>query len=389
MSEIGKIEKYVKGKKTYYRFEEVVYYNPEVKGFPRKKMYKKIKKSNIERRSDAKRIYQQKRHEAIEEIQKKAEEFFSKKNVMTLEKAHLQTLNINISEGSRKKYDYYFKNYIAKFFDVHKNVEEVLNHDSIIDFVNWIDKIQTEKNYAKKTKYFQLKRARNIFEYAIHRTSLDESIIKPVIADSKWNKTVLIDINQVWNKEEIDSFINAFSKEDFVFKVFYMVMERGLRFNETRALKVNDVYKRSVKNKVRYYVNINKQMKNGYSYETKETKSLNSEREIEISESVFNEIKILEEKHNLNADDFLFKNPETNVIYSNTKIRGKFNEYKNIAVPNKTKMRPHYFRHRLATESIDKGFDIITVAKHLGDTKQSVLDTYVLDSPSDKSLLDI
>ncbi|MFW6047137.1 MAG: tyrosine-type recombinase/integrase [Candidatus Woesearchaeota archaeon] len=374
-----------------YRFEKVVYHNPvdpEGNKLPENKRYKKIKRSNIRTKTLAKRYFEEAHSKAIEEIKGR---LLDKNNGyhLTLREAHELTINIDVSEGTKKKYISVFKNYIEPFFDVDDDVSKSLSSSSIDNWIANIIYIFNNGYFADKTRFLYISRAKNVFEYAVKKRKLDPDILDRIRIKPSMNHNKNIDHRKIWTKQEINLFLSSFTNEDFIYKVFYTIMERGLRFNEARGLKVKDIFSKGKKEHKTYHINIHRQTVNGSARTTKAPKSRKSFRTIFISKELYYQIQKVISDKNLKPNDFLFQAEGTNSIINTKIIRAKFHEYKNKVLPEKSDMRPHYFRHRIATDAILNNKDIAIVARHLGDTVQVVLDTYVIPASSTETLLDI
>lgn len=91
-----------------------------------------------------------------------------------------------------------------------------------------------------------------------------------------------------------------------------------------------------------------------------------------VLEQYINKLKIL----NINLDkQYLFINPKTQAIYDHNAIYRRFK--KMVIEIELNNITFHDLRHLQATMMINSGVNIVVVAKRLGDTIETVSDTYL------------
>ena len=382
-----------KTKKGYYNVEKTVYFKPEIfnKDYHEEKLcFKKIRKSNFRTKKEAKNWLVRKEGEARMEIKQrfeKKEEDAVKKSILTLNKVHTLKNTQSKSHGTKKKYQNIFDTYIKPYFDVDADVKTELSTEKLGSWIIDIERVFEKKKLSPSTKYIVLTRIKQILSFAMTKQNLDSEILD--LINVKKPIGYQINYKNLWTKEEVKEFLQHLEEKPLIYKVFYHIMERGLRFNEVRGLKVSDLFKVQEGDKPRYKLNIERQIDNGSANKTSKPKSYRSERQIYITKEVYDMAMDLVELHHLETDDFLFKKPYCGSVWDAKKIRKVFNDYKHNFTPDKKKMRPHMMRHRLATDALFNKIDVVSIAKHLGDRPEEIFKTYVLNGVSKETLLDI
>lgn len=380
-------------KKGYYNVEKTVYFKP--KNFNKEHheerlCFKKIRKSNFRTKKDAKNWLAIKEGEVRIEIQQrfeKKEEEAVKKSILTLNQVHTLKNNQSKSKGTKKKYQNIFDTYIKPYFDVEADVKNELTTEKLGSWIIEVEQVFEKKKLSPSTKYIVLTRIKQIFSFAMAKQNIESDILDLINVRKPLGHQ--IDYKAIWTKEEIKEFLHYLKDKHLIYQVFYNIMERGLRFNEVRGLKVSDLFKVAVDDKTKYKLNIERQIDNGSSNKTSKPKSHRSERQIYITKEVYNMAMELVKLHKLETEDFLFKIPYCESVWDTKKIRKVFNDYKHEFTPHKKKMRPHMLRHRIATDALYNKIDVVSIAKHLGDRPEEIFKTYVLNGASKETLLDI
>ena len=379
-------------KKGYYNVEKTVYFKPESfnKEYNEEKLcFKKIRKSNFRTKKDAKNWLAIKEGEVRMEIQQRFEkkEETVKKSILTLNQVHTLKNNQSKSQGTKKKYQNIFDIYIKPYFDVEADVRDELTTEKLGSWIIEVEQVFEKKNLSPSTKYIVLTRIKQIFSFAMTKQNIESDVLDLINVRKPLGHQ--IDHKALWTKEEIKEFLQYLKVKHTIYQVFYNIMERGLRFNEVRGLKVSDLFKFQENDKARYKLNIERQIDNGSAKNTSKPKSYRSERQIYITKEVYDMAMDLVELHQLETEDFLFKKPYCESVWDAKKFRKVFNDYKHKFTPHKKKMRPHMLRHRIATDALYNKIDVVSIAKHLGDRPEEIFKTYVLNGASKETLLDI
>lgn len=248
--------------------------------------------------------------------------------------------------------------------------------------LNKIDSIDIQKFINNKSKTMKPSSVRQI--YAVLSSTFNKAIDWKYIKENPCRNITLPKIEsknyaELLSAEEISKLMEAIDNEPEMFKVIFSIaLYCGLRQGEILGLTIADI---DLKNN---YIDVNKQYvshyKNGKVYhEISSTKTDNSIRKVymptavcKILEQYINNLKIL----NINLDkQYLFINPKTQAIYDHNAIYRRFKKLaKSIELYNITF---HDLRHLQATMMINSGVNIVVVAKRLGDTIETVSDTYL------------
>lgn len=185
--------------------------------------------------------------------------------------------------------------------------------------------------------------------------------------------------SELLSVEDISKLMDAIDNEPEMYKVIFSIaLYCGLRQGEILGLTIADI---DLKNN---HIDVNKQYvahyKNGkIHHEVAMTKTNNSIRKVYMPAAVnkaleqyINKLKIL----NINLDkQYLFINPKTQAIYDHNAVYRRFKKMaKGIELNNITF---HDLRHLQATMLINSGVNIVVVAKRLGDTIETISDTYL------------
>lgn len=192
---------------------------------------------------------------------------------------------------------------------------------------------------------------------------------------------------QVWSLEEFNNFINIIPNEDIAFKTFFTFLYyTGCRLGEALALSYNDF---NFKLKT---INISKTLTTRISnksekYSITAPKTHSSYRKILLPQKLIDELEIyLNSVPESKYSKFFFgldKPLDDHTIYR------RLEKYTELC--RNKKIRIHDFRHSHASLLIQKGANVVLVAKRLGHTNtQQTLNTYAHLFPNSESeLIDI
>lgn len=224
---------------------------------------------------------------------------------------------------------------------------------------------------------------KEILIYAVDNYDFDKKIvskiepkkdneIRKVKRESEWN---------YWTFEEFNKFIKHVD-DDLYYTIFNFLYFTGLRKGEMMSLNWNDV---DFENKT---LNINKNLvtKLGIgTYKITSTKTENSDRIIDLDDELIELLKkhYQNESKLFNFDKSLFIFGNINPI-SSTTLKRYLDYY--ISIANVKHITPHGFRHSHASLLIHLGCDSRDVANRLGDTLETVENTYYHMFPEKKTV---
>lgn len=248
--------------------------------------------------------------------------------------------------------------------------------------LNRIDSIDIQKFINNKSKLLKPSTVRQI--YAVLSSTFNKAVDWKFIKENPCKNITLPKIEsknyaELLPSEEISKLMEAIDNETEMFKVIFSIaLYCGLRQGEILGLTITDI---DLKNNC---IDVNKQYvthyKNGKVYhEIAMTKTDNSIRKVympvavsKILEQYIDKLKVL----NINLDkQYLFINPKTQAIYDHNAIYRRFKKMtRGIGLSNITF---HDLRHLQATMMINSGVNIVVVAKRLGDTIETVSETYL------------
>ena len=382
------------GKTPPYSFTKTIYYKPDgvnAKDYPDKIFYKKISRKNIRTITQAKQLFAEAEIKAKMAIEQKIAAYDEKQRkvgngIFTVRKAHQHKLD-GLKTATKKKYENIFKNYMEPFLDVDEDVSVALTPSKIDDFLEELDDCFEERELSYDTIYNNKRRIKEVIDYAIRRAKLDEYSFREIVLSKPQGNQV--DYRVLWSVEQRDLFLDELKNGDIVYFIFYAILSRGLRFNEARGLRVNDIFYKDLEEGREYLVNIDEQTVNGSAIKTTSLKTQHSYRQINISKEVYVATTDYIKNQNLEENDFLFKSSSTQNIFESKALRKVFNEYKKEKTPDKLKMTPHKFRHIIAINALKNGKSVVSVAQHLGNTPGVVYKDYVLRGAMKESLLDV
>lgn len=248
--------------------------------------------------------------------------------------------------------------------------------------LNKIDSIDIQKFINNKSKTLNASTVRQI--YSILSSTFNKAIDWKYIKENPCKNITLPKIEnknyaELLSAEEISKLMEAIEKEPEMYKVIFSIaLFCGLRQGEILGLTIADI---DLENN---YINVNKQYVSYYKsgkfyHEIDKTKTDNSIRKVympaavnKVLEQFIDNKKVLD----INPDkQYLFINPKTKKIYDHNAIYRRFKKMaKAIELNNITF---HDLRHLQATMMINSGVNIVIVAKRLGDTIETVSDTYL------------
>ena len=246
-----------------------------------------------------------------------------------------------------------FENYILPYFK-NKNIEDI----TINDYVNWqktVEKLNLKYNYKKTLHYCFV----SLYEFLNLLGKYTANI--PKLVGNFKNNEIVENIN-FWSHEEFKKFENSFSKEDIIYKTFFILLFRtGLREGEALALTFNDI------NKNILFINktLSKEYYNGKKIITS-PKSRTSIRKIKLDNYTLTAINKLKKYYKTNFKNY---NDNFNIFGGNKYISvTTLNRKKSFYCKkcNLKNIRIHDFRHSHATLLIQLNTPIVEVSRRLG-----------------------
>ena len=270
-----------------------------------------------------------------------------------------------------------FNSYILPYFKDY-NIEDI----TPIIYLKWQDEINEKRlSYRyKKSLHYSLV---SFYSYLDLFLNYKNNIPKKV--GNFRNDDIPKEI-KIWNYEEFKKFINSFSNEDFIYKVFFVCLfHTGCRLGECLALTFNDLNDNSI------FINktISKEkFGNDKLFTTPKTK--NSIRHIKIDNYLIELFNLLKEyyfnKFGYFDDDFyIFGGIKTLSISSIERRKKKYTDMAGLDY-----IRINDFRHSNATFLIQNNIPIIEVSRRLGHSDINItIKTYThLTNEYEKKVLD-
>lgn len=254
--------------------------------------------------------------------------------------------------------------YLLKFFDKNEKISCCFNNESIINFRNYISKLDI--SVGRKNLIFAI--TRQLISFAEGNGYLDYTAserllksLKSIRKDKEMSTKICF-----WTNEEFQSFIETFDNKDYEWKYYFLVTYWGaLRMGEINALTWDDI---DFNNNSVY---INKSLdRDGYISSPK-TKS--SKASVDLPTFLIKELKEWKNMVKPEKDtDLMFFN---NHIIPRTSIRRMMLKHEKMAEVEPIKF--HGLRHSMASRMINQGCNPLLVSKHLRHAStQQTLDTY-------------
>lgn len=247
--------------------------------------------------------------------------------------------------------------YLGAYFGMDKEVREIFDTKSMSDFRLYMSRqplsYQTKNHILTTTKQF--------IDYLISQKAIDgaegyamkSSLIslKDTNENESEGETEAVGDN-FWTKEQYDTFMQSFEKDDPYRFFFYISFWCATRIGETLALKFSDFDERSG------LLHINRARNNHAKVGATKTKY--SKASISVPSHVFKNLKEYKNLVQGNDDDFLFF---PTIHGARTTIRRKLDQH--IEMCHLKKITPHGFRHSMASYLLAQGFDYMDVCKYL------------------------
>lgn len=235
-------------------------------------------------------------------------------------------------------------------------------------------------SYAKRSSLKAINKLLGNFYQYCEVNGICDDATRSVKVPAESNTTVLHTIEEieVWTDNDLKKVISALSGTKLRFLVI-LAVNSGARFGELLALTYDDIQGNTL--------TINKQITEVAYGDRKgarlaKTKSASSNRKIELSDEVIEELVKHQQIHNA---EMMRKGYETEIIFSTeigtysnkTTIRRMLNKvYKKIGVPQHTF---HSFRHTYGTNLSRAGVPIERTSKLMGHSSTEVTQKYYIN----------
>ncbi|HBC30481.1 MAG TPA: hypothetical protein DC024_04445 [Clostridiales bacterium] len=248
--------------------------------------------------------------------------------------------------------------------------------------LNKIDSIDIQKFVNNISKTLKASTVRQI--YAVLSSTFNKAIDWKIIKENPCRNITLPKIenknySELLSTEEISKLMEVIENEPELYKIIFSIaLYCGLRQGEILGLTVADI---DLENG---YIDVNKQYVSHYKkgkvyHEIAMPKTENSIRKVYMPSAVSKMLdEFISNKKVLNIKpekQYLFINPKTQKIYDHNAVYRRFKKMtKIIGLDNLTF---HDLRHLQATMMLHSGANVLVVAKRLGDTIDTVSDTYL------------
>lgn len=301
----------------------------------------------------------------LEDIEANKEKENVNEEKMKLEE--LTDMYIESLDGSSKWGTIYskvliIKNYILKYFNKQKPVDEVFTLVTVSKFHNYINQLTLHSSQKNKIQRI----LKELMEFGVTYDLLSYSTIKklekPLVSFKDFDLEDKKD-DTFWTNEEYEKFINTFEEND-KWKLFFNVTYYGaLRIGEAIALTFSDI---DFNNKT---IKINKMIDARGKLTT--TKTISSNASVSLPTWLIEDLKKYKESIKPEDSDYLFFIKHT----SRTSVRRVMNTHSEEAGIKHLKI--HGLRHSMASRMINAGLNPLIVSKHLRHSStQQTLDTY-------------
>ncbi len=275
----------------------------------------------------------------------------------------------NTSLNTQNTYRNFYNNHALEFFGDIK-----LNKIKKIDVQKFINSLTENFEYNSVKQFYSILKL--TFNKAVDWEIMTKSPCSNIILQKKEHNKKY---NELLSDKELQDLLNAITNEkNKMLKTIYAVaIGMGMRQGEILGLSLRDV------DFAQNTIDINKQYLRYTASEGKSAKKIdvlktkNSYRQIYMTIFVSNTLreyidnmKIIDMKN-----QYLFIDPKTKDIISHNSVYYKFSkllkkyDLKNISF--------HDLRHLHATMLVNNGVNVVSIAKRLGDTVDTISNTYL------------
>lgn len=248
---------------------------------------------------------------------------------------------------------------------INKKISKITK-EYLLVFIDNLDTTDKQKNRI-------IKELHTFFNWCIEK----EYILNSPVQGIKYYKVEKTEM-KFWTPDNLKIFLNTLEldlqtddleskQKAYLVKIFTLIaFSLGNRVGETRALTWNAFDENHSIVKIKHSINYDRSSDDFVS----NTKNYQSQREIEITEKLINEVKNY--KHflindcmiDINDNDLIFLNHSTKKPYSDTSLRKKFYEY--CIKANVPKIRMYDLRHTYVATMMMEGKELYHISRRLG-----------------------
>lgn len=277
------------------------------------------------------------------------------------------------------KYIFYCKNEVKQAYNTYHKKELIYNKyikgkfpksltkytkEDYIRFINNLDTTDIMKNHI-------IKHLKTFLNWCVS----EEILIVNPISTIKLFKVPKNEM-KYWLPDEVQRFFsfinNDHSEVAYRTKILVLIgFSLGDRIGETRALTFGSISKNKSRILINHSINYDSSSEDFLS----STKNYNSQREIDISDKIINEINnykkhlINELGYNITDETLIFFNHKTKKPLSDSKLRKDFYKYCELA--NVTKIRMYDLRHTYTATMMAEGKELYLISERLGHKSYS------------------
>lgn len=264
-------------------------------------------------------------------------------------------LSYNTLKKKNVFYNCYYKN-------LEKEKINNISKENIIDFINSEDTTNKQKNEI-------LKHLRAFFNWC---ESNKEIISNNPTKSIKYIKVPKVEM-KYWTIEEFSKFIsyidNITSDTGYRTKILVLLgLYLGDRIGESRALTWDSISESHCTIKISHSINYNTKSNDFLS----STKTYSSDRIVDVSEKLIIELNKYKNyliNKQININNLIFYNYNTNRPFSDVTLRKSFHKYCDLA--NVPKIRMYDLRHTYVALMMADGWELYHISKRLGHSNYS------------------
>lgn len=266
---------------------------------------------------------------------------------------------VKLSYSTLKKKHLFYKCYLHELDS--KRIDKIKKED-IVSFINSLATTDKEKNEVLKIFKAFINWCFEEKELNIRKPTLGIKYIKMSKSEMKY-----------WTIENFKKFMDFMNKQNnetgYRIKILVLLeLHMGDRIGETRALTWSSINEEHSTIKISHSINYDSKSNDFLS----NTKNYGSDRIVDVSKSLIEELLKYKEylkKRQININDLIFYNYNTNRPYSDTSLRNLFYNYiKKAGVP---KIRLYDLRHTYVALMMSEGWELYHISKRIGHTNYS------------------
>lgn len=232
-----------------------------------------------------------------------------------------------------------------------------------------IKRIELQKYFNElSTKYEKLTiKAHYQHLFSFYQSLVDEGDLdRNPMKNIKYSGVVREKKKKFLEMKEVRRIVRGLDLENPDHLMIYVSLKTGMRFAEILGITTADVYKQG---KI-YMLSINKTFDYKYTKDFKETKTINSMREISIEPIVYHELLALAERKGLEKNESIFGYKASATINR---------QLEKVCIENKVEpISFHGLRHTHGSMLLSQGIPMLSVSKRLGHANLSTTqDVYI------------